>query len=476
MPVLGERAVVLGASMGGLLAARVLAEYFETVTVFERDGLSDDPVNRRGVPQGRHVHALLPRGARIIDELFPGLLGELLAAGAPVWDDGDLSKGYFCYNGHRVLPSGLIAGDYTEMALHMPSRPLLECHVRRRLQRLGNVTIHDGHDVAELTSNADRSRITGVRVVDRVGGAPQQLAADLVVDAMGRSAHTPALLENLGYGRPAEDHITMHTTYVSQPLRIPPGTLTEKLALISPAPGRPKGMFLVGYERDTWIFTVYALAGHEPPRDLAGMLSYAEGYSPAHLLAAVRAGEPLGPVVQHRMPSSQWRRYDKMRRFPDGLLAIGDAICSFNPIYGQGMSVAALDAVALRECLRRGVNDLPRRYFRATAKAVGVAWRTGAVSDLAFPEVQGRRTPSMRITNRLVDRVLAASESDTVIGTQFFRVTGLLDPPTRLLRPSFLYRVAAVNRRDRQGRSRSEHLSTAPDSPYATTLTEGAPS
>ena len=461
MPVLGERAVVLGASMGGLLAARVLADFFGTVTVFERDELSNDPVNRRGVPQGRHVHALLPRGAQVLDELFPGLLKELVAAGAPVWDDGDLSKGYFSYNGHRVLPSGVVAGDYAEMALYMPSRPLLECHVRRLLQGIGNVTIHDGHDVTELTSSADRRRITGVRVVNRAGGAPQELAADLVVDAMGRSAHTPALLENLGYGRPAEDHITMHTTYVSQPMRIPPDTLKEMLALVSPAPGRPTGMFLVGYERDTWIFTVFGLAGHEPPRDLAGMLSFAEDYGPAHLLAAVRTGEPLGPVVQHRMPSSQWRRYDKMRRLPDGLLACGDAICSFNPIYGQGMSVAALDAVALRDCLRRGVTDLPRRYFRATAKAIGVAWRTGATSDLAFPEVQGRRTPLMRITNRLVELVLTASESDAVIGTQFFRVTGLLDPPTRLLRPSFLYRVATVNRRGTQRDSSSAQAGVA---------------
>jgi 2-polyprenyl-6-methoxyphenol hydroxylase-like FAD-dependent oxidoreductase len=114
MPALGERAIVLGASMGGLLAARVLADFFQTVTVIERDELPDDPVNRRGVPQGRHVHALLSRGAQILDELFPGLLDELVAAGAPVWDDGDLSKGYFSYGGHRVLPSGVITGDYLE--------------------------------------------------------------------------------------------------------------------------------------------------------------------------------------------------------------------------------------------------------------------------------------------------------------------------------------------------------------------------
>ncbi|MDT5349444.1 MAG: hypothetical protein QOH91_2731 [Mycobacterium sp.] len=447
--------------MGGLLAARVLADFFGTVEVIERDELADDPSNRRGVPQGRHVHALLARGAHILEELFPGLLDELVAAGAPVWDDGDLSKGYFSYSGHEVLRSGTIAGDHQEMALYMASRPLLECHVRRRLQGIANVTIHGGHDVAELTSTVDRKRITGVRVVNRADGAPQKLTADLVVDAMGRSAHTPALLESLGYGRPAEDHINMHTTYVSQRLRIAPGTLTEMVALISPAPGRPTGMFLVGYENDIWIFTVFGMAGHEPPRDLAGMLSFAEHYAPAHLLAAVRAGEPLGPAVQHRMPSSRWRRYDKMQRLPDGLLACGDAICSFNPIYGQGMSVAALDAMAMRDCLRRGVTDLPRRYFRATTKAIGVAWQTGAASDLAFPQVEGRRTPQMRVTNRLVDFVLTASESDAVVGTKFFRVAGLLDPPTRLLRPSFLCRVAIVNMLGRQRLSQSEQAAVA---------------
>jgi 2-polyprenyl-6-methoxyphenol hydroxylase-like FAD-dependent oxidoreductase len=458
METLGNHAIVLGASMGGLLAARVLADFYRTVTVVERDLLPADPVNRRGVPQGRHVHALLPRGAQILDEFFPGLLDELVAGGAPVWDDGDLSKVYLSYGGHVVLRSGKLAVDPTKpMALYLPSRPFLECHVRRRLQALGNVTIQGGLDVAALTSTADRKRVTGVRVIDRDGGAERELTADLVVDAMGRAAHTPAFLENLGYGRPVEDHIVMHTTYASQLLRIPPGTLKEMLCLISAAPGRPTGMFLFGYENDAWLFTVYGMVGHEPPRDLAGMLSFAQEYAPAHMLAAVRAGEPIAPVIQHRMPYSQWRRYDKMQRFPDGLLVSGDAICSFNPTYGQGMSVAALDAVALRESLRRGVTDLPRRYFRAAAKSIGVAWQLVAGYDLAFPEVEGRRKPSMRITSRLVDWVLAASESDTVVGGQFLGVTALVDPPTRLLHPAFLCRVATVNLRRRQRDSQPQH-------------------
>jgi 2-polyprenyl-6-methoxyphenol hydroxylase-like FAD-dependent oxidoreductase len=445
----GQHAVVLGASMGGMLAARVLADFYQTVTVVERDVLPDDPTNRRGVPQGRHAHALLRRGGQIIDELFPGILNELVAAGAPVLDHGDLSKIWMSVGGHQLIRVGT-ARDQQAMTMYVPSRPFLECHVRRRLRAVPNVTILSGLDAAEMTSSADRNRVTGVRVVNRDSGAEQELTADLVIDAMGRGAHTPNLLESLGYGRPIEDQIVMRTCYVSQPLRIPPG-IVEQLVAVGAAPGRPTGMFLLGYENDTWIFTVFGMVGHEPPGDLAGMLSFAQEYTPAHVLAAVQAAEPLGEVIRHRMPSSQWRRYDKMKRFPEGLLVCGDAICSFDPIYGQGMTVSALDAVALRDCLVRSRHDLARRYFRAAAKSIGVAWRMGAGSDLAFPEVQGQRSLSTRMTNRLADWVLTACESDAVVVEKFFRVNNLIDPPVRLMHPSFISRVAAVNLRRRQG-------------------------
>ena len=461
MGVMGKHTVVLGASMGGLLAARVLADFFDTVTVVERDRLPDEPVNRRGVPQGRHVHALLPRGAQILEELFPGILNDLVAGGAPALDDGDLSKLYMSFSGHTLRRTGLVPLEQDSTAMHMPSRPFLESHVRQRLTALPNVKILDGQDVLEMTVNSARDRVTGVRVVDHDSKDQQELTADLVVDAMGRGAHTPAFLESLGYERPTEDHIVMRTTYVSQHLSIPPDTLQEKLALISPEPGRPTGLFLTGYEHDAWIFTVFGMLDHEPPRDLDGMLAFAADYAPAHLLAAVQAGEPIGAPVQHRMPSSQWRRYDKMRRFPDGLIVCGDALCSFNPIYGQGMTVAALDAVALQETVRQGVTDLPRRYFRAAAKAIGVAWQMAAGSDLAFPEVEGRRTASMRISNRFVDWVLSACESDIKVINQFFRVTGLVDPPARLLQPAFIARVAMVNLRHRQRDSHGARIKVA---------------
>jgi hypothetical protein len=222
------------------------------------------------------------------------------------------------------------------------------------------------------------------------------------------------------------------------------------LILVSAAPGRPTGMFMCRNENDTWIFTVFGMVGHEPPRDFAGMLSFAAEFGPEHILAAVRAGEPIGPVVAHRLPSSQWRRYDKMRRFPDGLLVTGDAMCSFNPVYGQGMSVAAMEAIALRETLSRGETDLPRRFFRAAAKSIGVAWSLGSGPDLAFPEVEGRRTPAMRLTTRFADWMLTACETDAIVHAQFTKVTGLIDPPARLFRPSIVLRAASANRRRRQ--------------------------
>ncbi|MDT5008873.1 MAG: hypothetical protein QOH57_490 [Mycobacterium sp.] len=454
MPEQSEHAVVVGASMGGLLAARVLSDFYRTVTVVDRDALPDDPGNRRGVPQGKHTHLLLPRGAQIVEELFPGILDELVAKGVPVWDDGDLSKLHLSFGGYNILGSGTLPIAKRDMAMYLASRPFLECHVRRRLQAITNVSLLGGHDFVELATNS--GRVTGVRVVKHDGGDERQLDADLVVDAMGRGAHTPAFLESLGYGRPVEDHVITRTTYVSQRLKIPRGTLKEMFADIAPGGGRPTGMFLVGNENDSWIFTVFGMLNHEPPRDLAGMLSFAGDYAPAHLLDAIRAGEPDGEVMQHRMPSSQWRRYDKMQRFPDGLLVTGDAICSFNPVYGQGMTVSALDAIALRDCLRRGHRDLARRYFRASAKPIGVAWDMAATSDLTFPEVEGKRTRAMRVTSRLVDWSLAACESDPAVMGRFYRVNGLVDSPLRLAHPEFVYRVARANLRRRRDR-RPQH-------------------
>jgi 2-polyprenyl-6-methoxyphenol hydroxylase-like FAD-dependent oxidoreductase len=447
MPKIGEHAVVLGASMAGLLAARVLADFYETVTVVERDILCDDAVNRRGVPQGRHVHALLGRGSQVLAELFPGFLDDLVAAGVPVVDYTDLSSIFTSVAGHQFVRSG---GFRDVPPAYVPSRPLLECLVRRRVREKANITLREGYDVVGLMTTTARDRVTGARVRSRDGAS--DLTADLVVDATGRSGRTPAFLDAMGYGRPAEEHVGVRVVYSSQLLRIPPGMLKELVVLVTPVPGRPIAMALAGYENDTWMFTVVGMVGHEPPSEPAEMLAFVQDLVPAHVAAAIGAAEPLTEVCRFHYPESRWRRYDKMRRFPAGLLVVGDAICSFNPIYGQGMTVAALQAQALRECLQGGANGLARRYFRAAAKPIGVAWRFAVNGDLNLPEVEGPRPLSLRMANRYVDRIQTAAESDLVVAEQFTKVVALVDPPTRLLRPQMMIRVAAANLRRRGSR------------------------
>jgi 2-polyprenyl-6-methoxyphenol hydroxylase-like FAD-dependent oxidoreductase len=446
-----QHAIVLGASMAGLLAARVLADEFERVTVVERDQLPATADNRRGVPQGRHIHALLPSGADIIDKLFPGLLNELVEAGAPRLDD--YSRVLFVPDGvHRLalqpgeLQSRLVERGLVE-PLHQASRPLLEAAVRTRVRGLVNVEILDGCAFVGLVVNATRDEVTGSRVVRHGATAEEVLTADLVIDATGRGSRTPARLAEIGYHRPAEDEVVVDLRYASSLVRLQPGAVPEELTLIGPTPQRPRTMGLFAYENDTWMFTVSGYAGHHPAQDYRRMVDFAAQLAPPHIVAALRNAEPLADVSTFRFRANLRRRYDRMRDFPRGLLVVGDAMCSFNPIYGQGMSVAAKQAMVLRTCLRRGDRRLARRFFRSAAKPIDTAWRMAVGSDLALPQVQGPRPPAVRLVNAYIHRLLVAAEHDPIVAARFLRVSAFLDKPAGLMTPSIVSRVIAGNRR-----------------------------
>ncbi len=443
MGALGEQAVVLGASISGLLAARVLADHFDSVTVVERDPLPDSAENRRGVPQGAHLHGFLMRGSQVVEELFPGILDELVAAGAPHFDGTDLSRMYLCINGHVLVRSG----DAEQLGVYGPSRPFLESHIRRRTGSIGNITLLDAQDVVDVMSTQAHDRVTGVRVVPHHGGDETQLQADLVVDATGRGARTPAILERLGYQRPAEEKVTVHIKYSSQLLRLPPDALTEMVFLVSAVADRPTGLALARCENDTWMLTAAGMVGNDPPDAFAEVCDFIEGLLPDYALAAIRGATTLGPTRQHRYPSSRWYRYDRLRRLPDGLIAIGDAVCSFNPVYAQGMTVASLQALALRDCLSSGTANLPRRFYRAGAKPIQQAWQQVVGNDLSLPYVEGSPPLQTKFINPYVERILTSAEYDQAAMEAFMRVAWLVDPPTRLMRPAMIARALSASRR-----------------------------
>jgi 2-polyprenyl-6-methoxyphenol hydroxylase-like FAD-dependent oxidoreductase len=432
---IGERAVVLGASMAGLLAAQVLAGSYGQVTVIDRDELPEASMHRRGVPHGRHLHALAARGQQALEELFCGLTAELVADGVPAGDM--LADTRLFFSGHRLrrAPTGL--------GLLCASRPVLEGRVRARVRTLPNVRFVDRCDVVGLATTPDRRRVTGARLLRRADGSAEEvLGADLVVDATGRGTRTPTWLEALGYPRPPAAQVRVGLGYATRIYRLPPDALGGDLAVLQAAtPRHPRAGALQMLEGDRGMVTLAGILGDHPPTDPGGFLDFARSLRFPDIYQAVRDAEPLDDPVAFRFPASVRHRYEKLDRFPDGLLVMGDAVCSFNPIYGQGMSVAALEALALRRHLERGTAPPPRRWFRELARVVDVPWDIAAGGDLVFPGVQGRRTAKVRLVSAYIARLHAAAAHDADLAGAFLRVAGLVAPPGSLLRPGVAARV-----------------------------------
>ncbi|SCG17380.1 2-polyprenyl-6-methoxyphenol hydroxylase [Micromonospora echinofusca] len=426
-------AVVIGASMGGLLTARALTEAYERVTLVDRDLLPERADSRRGVPQGRQLHVLLTRGRQAFEELLPGISAELAARGVPTVDLHEQVHWY--NNGHRMrrAPSPLFALGV--------SRPLLEQVVRERVAALPGVRIVSDCEVAGLTTTVDRRRVTGVRLHPR-DGEPTTVAADLVVDAGGRGTRSPVWLAELGYRPAPEERVKVGVTYLTRTYRREPHHLEGLLgALTNAVPGRPRGGIVAVQEQGRFAVALSGMLGEEPPADDEGMTAFAETLAAPQIAELLRTAQPEGPPATMKFPASVRRRYERLRRFPAGYLVVADAVCSFNPVYGQGMTVAALEALLLRRLLRRSPDRLARRFFRGAARLIDGPWSIAVGTDLRFPEVPGRRSPRVRLVNAYVGRLHAAATRDPALGAAFLRVVNLVDPPTRLLSPPVLLRV-----------------------------------
>jgi 2-polyprenyl-6-methoxyphenol hydroxylase-like FAD-dependent oxidoreductase len=432
--VMGERAVVLGAGMAGLLTARVLSDRYQQVIIVERDSVVGVGDARRGVPQGRHAHALLARGQRILEELFPGLQQELTDSGIYSCDLAGNLRWYFNGAPLRQMDSGLLSVSAT--------RPQLEDHVRRRVIGLANVELRDQTVVNGLESVDGGSRIVGVHLTGVADGAePELVNADLIVDATGRGSRTPAWLAELGYQRPSEDKVKIDLAYTTRLFKLGSDPYGSDLSINSVArPDNPRGAFFARLDEEVAMLSLTGILGDHPPRDDDGFLEFTRSLDASEIYETVKGSVPIGDAVTFHVPASVRRRYDKLTRFPDGFLVIGDGVCAFNPVYGQGMTVAAMEAVALAEHLDRGPVR-PIQFFKELKPIVDVPWDISAGGDLAFPGVEGKRTAKVRMGNRYISRLHSAAQRDGRFTKAFFRVAGLVDPPQALMRPSLMFGI-----------------------------------
>jgi 2-polyprenyl-6-methoxyphenol hydroxylase-like FAD-dependent oxidoreductase len=422
MKRIGERAVVIGASMAGLLAARALADFYGTVTVLERDAFPVSDIPRKGVPQGRHAHGLLARGRSVIERFFPGWTDEVVASGGIRGDiAGDVN-----WVGHGVTlksaPSDLIG--------LLASRPVLEGHVRRRLLALPNVRAVENCAVQGLIASEDNSRIKGVRA--KIGNIEQIIEADLVVDASGRGSSSPAWLEGLGYAPPVEEKIEIGIGYTTRTYRRRPSDLNGKTAVViaGSGPNWRNGVVLYQTE-DTWIVSVGGFFGDIAADDDMLFAAYCGSLPTPEIYDIVAHAEPLSDFVSYRYPANLRRRYEKLSAFPKGYLVFGDAVCSFNPVYGQGMTVAAQEAALLQQCLEADDADLARRFFAAATAAIDVPWDIAVGNDLRHPKVQGPRPAKVRFINWYIGKLHMAARHDAVLANAFLRVANLEAPPKR---------------------------------------------
>jgi 2-polyprenyl-6-methoxyphenol hydroxylase-like FAD-dependent oxidoreductase len=379
-------------------------------------------------------------GLPLLEALFPGLRTELTEDGArEVSDLGRLS--------FRLGGSLLSQHSQPIAPVLSVTRPHLEWRIRERVRRLPGVHVADGLEVTGIVSAgaAAEQRVTGVRVAPAAtkDALERTIDADLFVDASGRGSRMPVWLEDLGYAAPEEERVVVHVGYASEVVHLPPGSYPKDMVIEGRARDQRDGFAAFAGEQDRWTVSVMSYGkGLRPPVEHEERMEVIRRRGPAWLAEALAEAEPEGEVAHHTHPVSVWRHYERAPRLPDGMIAFGDAIAAFNPIYGTGMTVAAKQALALRSALASGGPDgLPRRFYRNAVRPLREAWQLSTGADLAFPETEGRRTTIGGFVGRYVARVLTTAEHDPEVARRFLGVAGLLDPPRALFAPGTLARV-----------------------------------
>ncbi len=426
------QAVVIGGSLAGLFAARVLSDRFESVVVLERDELENTGDGRRGVPQGRHAHALLHAGRQRISDWFPGIDQELIDGGAAVASAGT-DMYWFQAGGRR---------SHYDWQTVSPicSRPFLEEAVRARVEKTENVELRTGVHAEGLGASPDKSHVTGVTLDDGT-----TVDAALVLDCTGRSGRTLPWIEALGYASPDVTEVGIDMRYTTRVYAKNPQMERDwEIALVLANPPKARLAAAFPLEGERWMVTLCGYHGDQAPQDDEGFLAFPRELPTPIIGDLIEQCEPLTDYRTHRLASNQRRSVEKMRRAPAGWAMLGDSICSFNPIYGQGMSSAALQAESLGAVLDAHSTvdaDLTAAIHKGAAKAVSNAWRVSTGGDFALPQTTGKRPPGTKFLNWYVARAARASHSQPAVAKAISLVGHLVNPPQSMMSPAIAWRV-----------------------------------
>lgn len=453
----GKRAIVIGGGIAGLLTTRVLAEYVEQVILIERDGLPNGPEFRAGVPQARHVHFLLLRGKALLEQFFPGIVAEIESAGAVRLDWTQDCKIYSSPGWFKRFPS-----KYTMLGC---SRPLLEWRIRQRLAAWANVRFLPTTEAISLLADDQCTRVTGVRVRQRQSeahtlGAEEDLPADLVVDASGRDSRTPEWLKALGYEQPQESVINGFAGYASQFYQCPADVQADwrLLAVLNAYPIVKRGGVIFPIEDRRWLVTLVGVNRDYPATDEAGFLTFAQSLQVPEFYEALKQAEPVSPVTGYQRMENRWRHYERLSRWPEGLVVVGDAVCAFNPIFGQGMTVAAQCAWALGQLLgqqsKGNLTGLGVRAQKAFAKVSATPWMMASAEDLRLPEAEGDRPGRLtRVLYWYSDAFRQLLPHSAKAMCTFVEVAHLLKPPTAMFHPALVWRAFTQTRVKKESKS-----------------------
>ena len=434
-----SHAVVIGAGMAGLTAAQAISGHFEKVTIIERDVLPAEAAPRSGTPQAQHAHMLLAGGLKALQTLFPAFENNLAEAGAVKIRTGKDLR--FERPGFDPFPVRDLGFDIFCM-----SRPLLEAVTRRRVQQTANINICVRSRVTGLVASRDAKRIEAVRY-DSDDGPTVTLEADLVVEASGRCGLTLQLLEELSLERPEETEIGIDQAYASTIVERPIDHDADWLGniVLPSAPASSRGAFLFPIEKQQWLLSVGGNHGDAPPGDRAGFMDFVRSLRTPTIYDAVRDARPVTDIVRYQLPCSTRRHFERLESFPAGLLAIGDALCRFNPVFGQGMSVAAQEAVILERLLAEGVpmERLARDFFAAIQDTIATPWGV-AVSDFVYPATRGVRPADLAQRLQYGMALTRLAADDPEVHRLTAEVSQLLRPQAALRAPALAARVMSL--------------------------------